>query len=201
MKDPVKKFLDNLAVELKPIVEQATKYYSFDEKAAIRKDGALQLFNRPWVAPENYGLLLFPPASNELIDKCERRSKLKFPDAYRKILAVMNGCFIYDLALYGLPETLYSTGLLDRSTLNQFDLGIANKFWKYQYETDTDRLIHIGGRAYSSDERIGYFMNSDNRILSLRKNGEQLNTWTDFRDFLSDEIIVSEKMMTGKMPK
>jgi hypothetical protein len=201
MKDQVKRYLDNLPTEFKPVVEQATRYYSFDDKADIRKDGAIQIFNRTWVAPGNYGLLLFPPADNKLIAKFEKQNKLKTPKFYKSVLGHMNGCFIYDFALYGLPESMYSSGLLNRSSLYQFDLGTANQFWKYEYETDTDNLFHIGGRAYSFDENIGYFIDSDGNILSLRKNGKQLRAWTNFGDFMKDEIKEAEKMMTKEIPK
>jgi hypothetical protein len=201
MKDQIKIYLDSLPTEFKPIVEQATRYGSFDDKADVRKDGAIQIFNRTWVAPENYGLLLFPPADNKLIDKFEKQIKVKTPQSYKHVLGIMNGCFIYDFALCGLPESMYSTGLLNRSTLNQFDLGAANQFWKYEYETELDNLFHIGGRAYSDDENIGYFIDSDDRILSLRKNGKQLKTWMNFGQFLNDEIIAAEKMMAKAIPK
>lgn len=201
MNDQIKRYLDNLPKEFKPIVDRANKYYSFDNKADVRSDGAVQIFNRTWVVPENYGLLLFQPVENKLMDKFEKLNKLKMPKSYKRILSVMNGCFVYDFALYGLPASLYSRGLLDRTTLGQFDLGAANQFWKYEYETDTDDLFHIGGRVYSFEENIGYFINPDDKIVSLRKNGEILKIWANFSEFLQEEIYEAEKMMLGEMPK
>ena len=201
MKQQIKRYLENLPSEFKPVVEQATKYYSFDDKADIREDGAIQIFNRTWIAPENYGLLLYPPADGKLIDAFEKQNRLKTPKSYRNILSRMNGGFIYDFALYGIPKSMYSTGLLDRSRLNQFDLGTANDFWKYEYETNVNSLFHIGSRAYSDNENIGYFIDSDDRISSLRKNGEKLKTWMNFEDFFSEEVIAAENMMTKEIPK
>lgn len=202
MDHQVKRYLDKLPKEFKPIVDQANKYYAFDNKAAVRSDGAIQILNCTWVAPENYGLLLFPPAENKLIDKFEKQNKLRIPKSYKDILTMMNGCFVYDFALYGIPASLYSRGLLDRTTLSQFDLGDANQFWKHEYETGADDdLFHIGGRAYSFEENIGYFIDPDDKIISLQKSGEALKTWANFGDFLQDEINEAEKIMLSEMPK
>jgi hypothetical protein len=129
MKTEIKTFLDNLNSDFDIVKEQVDKYYNFDNKADLRHDGAVKIFNRTWVAPMNYGLLLFPPADKAIIEKFEKKEKLKIPDFYKTILTMMNGCFIYDFSLFGLPKSIYEKGLLDRSDLYQFDLGTANKDW------------------------------------------------------------------------
>jgi hypothetical protein len=95
---------------------------------------------------------------------------------------------------------MYSTGLLNRDNLYQFDLGTANQFWKFEYKTNAD-LFYFGGRAYSFDENIGYFIDGQNKIISLLKTGKQIKSWTNFRDFLSDEISKAEEMMLQEIPR
>lgn len=95
---------------------------------------------------------------------------------------------------------MYTTGLLSRTTLQQFDLGIANTNWKDEYKIDKN-FFHIGGNSYSYSENIGYFIDNNNTILSIRTNGQVLNTWDNFKDFLKQEIESSEKTMLDKKKK
>ena len=196
MTEEVKIFLNKLNSDFFPIVEQAKKY--FDKDSKIREDGAAEIFRRPWVAPVNYGLWLFPPAVTKLFDKFVERTNVTIPKLYKTLLIELNGCFVYSFSLYGLPTSLYTTGLLDRSNIQQFDLGTANRNWKHQYNIDTN-LFYIGGRSYSHSENIGYFI-KENKILSIRKSGEILKTWDTILEFLNDEIAISEKQMLEKVP-
>jgi len=103
------------------------------------------------------------------------------------------GCFVYDFSLFGLPRSLYTAGLLNRSVLEQYDLGAANTAWIHRYNLDRD-LFYIGGRAYSDEENVGYFIDNC-KIFSLRQNGEIMRSWTTFIDFLSEEIKACEQLM------
>lgn len=197
MTEDVKIFLDKLSNDFSPIVEQAKKY--FDNNSKIRKDGAAEIFRRPWVAELNYGLWLFPPVETTWLDNFVERTNKPIPNLYKKLLLELNGCFVYDFSLFGLPKSVYTTGLLDRSTTQQFDLGTANRNWIREYDVDPD-LFHIGGRSYSYSENIGYFIDGDT-ILSIRKSGEIIDTWNTLLEFLSDEIAVSEKRMLVKAPE
>jgi hypothetical protein len=200
MKTEIKKFLDNLNSDFDIVKEQVDRYYAFDNKADLRHDGAVKVFNRAWVAPMNYGLLLFPPADKAIIEKFEKKLKLKIPDFYKVILTMMNGCFIYDFSLFGLPKSIYEKELLDRSELYQFDLGTANKFWTLEYDIEPN-LFHFGGRAYSNDENTGYFTDQENRIYSILPSGQIIKTWTSFKKFITDEVSEAEKMMREDLPK
>jgi hypothetical protein len=188
----IKTFLDNLPDEWQAIKQQAIKY--FDDNSEIREDGAAQIFKRPWIAPLNFGLLLFPHAKKDFIIAFEHKTGKRIPSIFQNVLLQMNGCFVYDFSLYGLPESMYKRNLLDRSLLQQFDLGAANTHWINEYEINND-LFHIGGRAYSLDENIGYFIDEENNILSIRTNGKQLRKWNTFESFLSEEIKEAEKLM------
>lgn len=194
MTNEINNFLNNLTLDWEPIKEQAIKYFDLDSK--IRNDGAAQIFRRPWVAPQNFGLLLFPPVDKGWFDKFNENTNLIIPKMYQDTLSEMNGCFVYDFSLYGLPKTMYTTGLLNRTELQQYDLGTANTTWIHSYSVNRD-LFYIGGRAYSYAENIGYFIDND-KIFSVRKNGEILNSWTTFSNFLKEEIKAAEEMMIKK---
>jgi|688.fasta_scaffold211250_2 hypothetical protein len=191
MTQEIDNFLNILTPNWKPIKEQTTKY--FDTESKIRDDGAAQIFRRPWVAPQNFGLLLFPPVDLEWFDKFNEKTNLTIPKMYQDILSEMNGCFVYDFSLFGLPKTMYTTGLLSRTVLQQYDLGTANTTWIHNYDIDTS-LFHIGGRAYSYEENVGYFIDN-NKIVSIKENGEIVGSWTTFADFLKEEINIAEQMM------
>jgi hypothetical protein len=192
MTPEIKSFLDNLPDEWNAIKQQAVKY--FDDDSDMRKDGAAQIFKRPWIAPLNFGLLLFPPVKKEFIILFEQRTGKAMPSLYKSVLLQMNGCFAYDFSLYGLPESMYQRNLLDRSFLQQYDLGAANMHWIYEYEVN-DRLFHIGSRAYSFEENVGYFIDGENNILSIKTNGEQIRKWNSFESFLLEEIQEAEILM------
>lgn len=192
-------FINKLSSDWEPIKEQAVKYFDLDSK--IRGDGAIQIFRLPWIAPQNFGLLLFPPVNKAWFIKFKENTSIEIPLYYQEILLKMNGCIIYDFSLFGLPKTMYTSGLLSRGNLQQFDLAIANTYWKQEYEIDQN-LFHIGGNRYSYTENIGYFIDSNNNtILSIRTNGQILNKWDNFKDFLIQEIESSEKMMLDKKGK
>lgn len=200
MKTEIKEFLDSLNSDFDIVKEQVDRYYDFDNKADLRHDGAVNVFNRTWVAPMNYGLLLFPPVDKTIIDKFEKKEKLKIPDFYKTILNMMNGCFIYDFNLFGLPKSIYEKGLIDRSDLYQFDLGTANKYWKLEYKIEAN-LFHFGGRAYSYEENTGYFTDQESNIYSILHSGQIVKTWTSFKQFMTDEVAEAEKMMRDDLPK
>ena len=118
-------FFDKLDNDLNPIKEQAIKYFDIDSK--VRVDNAVQIFRRPWVAPENFGLLIFPPVDKNWLSEFEKRTGKVIPKVYENILRQMNGCFIYDFSLFGLPKSIYTKGVLDRKgLLQQYDLTTAN---------------------------------------------------------------------------
>lgn len=189
--EEINAFLNKLSADWHPIKEQANKY--FDNYSRLREDGAVQIFRRPWIAPLNFGLVIFPPVYEKWLNEFYMQTGIEIPSLYKHILLNVNGCFVYDFSLYGLPKSVYTEGLLDRSYLQQYDLGSANMYWKHEYKIDNS-WFYIGGRHYSFEENLGYFLNG-NEIFSVRKNGTVLNIWTDFNDFLIEEIRIVEQNM------
>jgi hypothetical protein len=191
MKAEIENFLDKLSGDLNPIKEQVIKYCDID--STIRKENIVLVFKRPWVAPENFGLMLYPPVDKSWLVEFEKRTGKAIPKIYENILLQMNGCFVYDFSLFGLPKSIYTKGVLDRSVLQQFDLTTANTSWIREYEIDQN-LFHIGGRAYSYSENIGYFVDKET-ILSIRTTGEVLNSFVTVKDFFETEIEAAEQIM------
>lgn len=200
MKTEIEDFLDKLTPEFEIILQQAVKYIDLDDKAGIRTDGAVQIFNMAWIAPMNYGLLLFPPAPQIFIQTFEIEEKITIPQLYKDILTVMNGCFVYDFTLFGLPESVYKKGLLNRTDVFQLDIGEANNFWNLEYDVEPT-LFHFGGRAYSDEENIGYFIDNKQSIISTLPSGQVLNSWSSFKQFITDEVLEAEVMMRKNLPK
>ncbi len=197
MTSDLKQFFEKLSPEWIVIKLQAEK--CFDSKSKIREDGAAQIFYRPWVAPLNFGILLFPPAKMTWLSEFEARTGKIIPSSYKEVLQNMNGCFIYDMKLFGLPSSIYTTGLLNRAVLQQLDLGDANTFWIHGYNVD-ESLLYIGGRTYSFNENIGYFTDGEN-FLVIRTNGEIHANYSTFFEFLKNEIEIVEKMMLDQKNK
>ena len=188
----IKDFLDKLDNDLNPIKEQAVKYY--DLHSMVREDNAIQLFKQSWIAPQSFGLILFPPADRNWLSEFEKRTGKLIPKIYENILLQMNGCFVFDFSLFGLPKSIYTKGVLDRrGLLQQYDLTEANLSWIREYDIDQN-MFHIGSRLYSDTENTGYFVDRET-ILSIKNTGEIVNTFSTVKDFVLTEIDAAEQMM------
>lgn len=195
--DSIKKILNTISDNFKPIKHISNKYIKFGGSI---EENNLIIYNQKWIAPLKYGIRLFENAPVGFITKFEKDNNTKIPLIYKEFLREVNGCFIFDFDLFGLTPSIYTTGLLNRSKVQCFDLGTANRNGIAEYDID-EKLFHFGGRAYSYDENIGYFMDSTGIIKSIRKNGQIIKEWTDFSEFLSEEIEAAEKMMIDELPK
>ena len=143
--------------------------------------------------------MIFPPAEKLWFEKFYETTGFEIPTLYKEILLKVNGFFVYDFNLFGLPKSIYETGLLERLTLQQFSLESANIYWKTNYKIDK-KLFHIGSGRYSDDENFGYFIDGE-KILSIRKDGEILNSWNSVKEFLSEETEKAEKNMLNEKLK
>ena len=94
---------------------------------------------------------------------------------------------------------MHEKNLLNRRVLQCHDLAMANHDWILEYKVARG-CFYFGSRSYSYSENMGYFWDND-KIKSVRKNGKTLAEWTDFTDFLQDEIGVVEKKMLEQLPR
>ena len=189
--------IDSYPDEYLPIQKQAKKYLR--NNLCIDGNNTLNVFHRPWVAPFNWGLMLYQGADKNWIEQFEERTQKIIPSTYKSFLLTINGCFIYDLSLYGLTPSIYLEVTLDRSELQCHDLTTANTDWIFEYKVD-ENDFHFGSGTYLYDEKIGYFFD-DNKIRSISTNGKLVNEWMNFTDFLSDEISTAEKIMLAEIPE
>ena len=68
----------------------------------------------------------------------------------------------------------------------------ANTQWIKEYNVDK-KLFHFGSRTQSNEENIGYFLNGK-RIQTILKNGEIKNEYGNIKEFLEEEMKVSEEI-------
>ena len=191
----------------KRITEISEKYYpikrislKYLKTGSIQEGADLMIYNQKWVAPLSYGIRIFGMTPVDYIEKYEKDNKISIPTIYKEFLLEVNGCFIFDFDLFGLTPSMYEKGTLDRSKVQCFDLSTANKNWIYEYNIN-EELFHFGGRAYSYDENIGYFIDKKGIIKSIRNNGEVLREWFNFTEFLNEEINIVEKDMIESLPE
>ncbi len=195
--DQIKTAVDQYPDDFFGIKQQANKY--LPNNSNIDESGTLNIFHRPWVAPYNWGVKLYQGAPAQWINTFEEKTSRPIPNAYKQFLVAINGCFIYDFSLFGLPPSAYVSGTLNRSLLQCLDLGLANTGWIKEYEINKN-WFHFGSRAYNDEENIGYFFDG-NIIKAVLDNGKIKDEWTNFPDFLRDEIAKAEKMMKEGIPK
>jgi hypothetical protein len=188
--------IDNLPDELLSIKKQAKKYLK--NNSIIDNLETINIFHRPWVARFNWSLMFYKGADNTWFGQYEKMTQKSIPDFYKNFLSVINGCFIHGISLYGLTPSIYTKGTLDRSVLQSHDLTTANNEWIKEYEVD-QRYFHFGGRSFSSDENLGYFF-YDDKIMAIRKNGNVINEWTSYFEFLFNEIVYAEQATLKKIP-
>ncbi len=184
--------------ELNSIKEQSLKYLRNNSK--IGGGDELFIFHRPWVAPMNWGIMLFPKVEIEWIEQFETKSTKYIPEFYRNFLNQINGCFIYDISLYGLTPSIFSSNQLNRSIVQCHDLLSANNSWIREYNVEKS-FFYFGSSHYSDSENLGYFVDGNNELFSMLKDGTVISNWNNFESFLADEILKEEEKMKLEIPK
>ena len=111
---------------------------------------------------------------------------------YQNLLLKINGCFIFDMNLFGLTPSLYNNKLLDRAKLQCLSLDIANTNWIKEYNIGS-KYFYFGSRSYNENENIGYFIVED-KIKTLLCNGKIICEYKNLKEFLTEEIRISEEM-------
>jgi len=109
------------------------------------------------------------------------------PAQYLSILRCFNGAKLYSIDLFGLPEE-------ESNQRRCLSLVTANQFWINGFRGIPKNSFHIGGRAYSWDETIGYFHDANGTLFSARKSGEILMTWSTLEEMLRGELEIAKRI-------
>ena len=183
--------VDSYPDEYLAIKKQAKKY--IQNGSDIDNNERLNILHRPWVARLNWGLMLYKGSDIEKINQAEGLIKKPIPEFYKNFLTKINGCFLYDISLFGLIPSF------TRTVLQCHDLVNANIEWIKEFNVDQSFFL-FGGGHYSYEENTRYFYGQD-KIISIRKNGKFVNQWSNFSDFLNDELTRAENKMLNDIPK
>lgn len=183
--------IDSYPDDYSAIKKQVKKY--IQNGSTVDDNERINILHRPWVAPLNWGIMLYPRADKKWIEEFERKYENNFPPFYKEFLSKINGCFLYDISLFGLTHSL------TRTHLQCHDLATANEYWIREFLIDQS-YFYFGSGVYSDEENIGYFYRQ-NKIISILKNGTIINEWNNFLDFLNNELIEAEKKMLLDLPK
>jgi hypothetical protein len=172
--------LEGLKGDLAPLSEYAIRYLEFG--VDINSE-TLLVAPTKWVAPMARAFWLYEGLDPEWVP-----SDLEIPCFYDVILSQMNGCFAFDLSLFGLPT---HDGLVNRTILRPLSIHSANRRWRHEFD-GMGASFHFGAAALTDSENIGYFYVGEN-VVSVRKSGEVLQTWSCVSDLLRDELSRLEK--------
>jgi hypothetical protein len=189
-----------LPLDLKPLADAAWQHRS--RGASLRPDGTVQVAPMPWVGPEAFAFVLYPPAEPAWLAGFANRAGRAVPPPYAAVLAALNGCFAFGLALYGLAPSLQARPpQVNRRALEPLDLEAANHYWAQEYH-GADGEFHFGGCSWTATENAGYFITPEGLFRSRRKDGEVLREWSSLRDLLAEELPAAEardrERLTGR---
>lgn len=180
--------LQGVVAPLKAHAARFSKYSSY-----VDGNGTLFVAKRPWIAPKNYLLTIFPGLSDGEIRAYESIVGITIPNSYAEVLNAIGGCFCFGLSLYGIPRSMLRVPpLLDRSTAQPLDLSTAVNSWSRKFIGEPG-WFHFGDRHYSASENVGYFMTENGKVFALLKVGRKVGEWNLFPEFLSDELRASEE--------
>jgi hypothetical protein len=162
-------------------MEAAGRYLKYP--CVLRDDDVLNIGHRPWVAPQNYMLMIYPGIDSLTLQLYCQRLDLKIPAMYEEFLQAVNGGFFFNMWLAGNP----------RSTLRCHDLWTAATSWIGEYNVPKD-YFHFGGRHLSASKNVAYFINGNNHIVCVKGKKQVIGQWMSFTDFLRDELKASETL-------
>jgi hypothetical protein len=185
-------FIDSLITDLRPAQDVATRLLGEGPENDIQ-DGVIRISKRRKIGTEAYAIILYKGLSDEDIQKYERMHQFKIHPSYRNILLSINGAFLFQMSLFGIPPSMNSNTLfLDRSVLQPHDLSTAHLSWRHEFK-NCEELFHFGGGPWSFTDNVGYFLDTNGKIYSVLKDGNIVDSWSDFKEFISIELERSEQ--------
>jgi hypothetical protein len=191
--------LSKIGSPLEPLVAVSERYLRFC--SAVDLDETLMIGHQPWKGPQAYAVRIFPSARKSWFSRYPRLRGFKLSMKYREILAAANGCYAFGLSLYGIPPSMMEKQPgLNRSKAQCLDIGSANLHWKSEFP-DQEERFHFGSRHYSYTQNSGYFMDRQGKVIAVLKTGEVVGEWSEFREFLRDELTAAQRYEASETPE
>ena len=97
MKKEILEVLNDLSSEFAPIKSQGEKYIDYNPR--IDEEKTIGILHRPWIAPMNWGIILYKGCNQGWLPKFVEMTDKQIPEFYEGFLKSINGCFIYDISL------------------------------------------------------------------------------------------------------
>lgn len=177
---------------IRPVASAAARHLKYP--SVLTDDGVALIGHRPWVAPHNYMFRLYPPVDVDVYRRYCQRFSIDVPGSYREFLLQLNGAFCFGISFYGMHDSMFGDmPLTDRTALQCHDLALAANYWMRDFPVPGG-VFHFGHRHFFDGENAGYFVQENRRILSVHKKRGIVGEWTNFGEFLSDELSASEKL-------
>ena len=197
MNPAIKRFLQTIGDDLSPLRCVIERLAASDANVEPLT-GSLRLSHRPEIGTEAYACVLYPGVGFDVIDRYERvqRARLSsyvdIPPFYKNLLTRMNGAYLFNMALFGVPPSMaQNPPLLDRSTLQPLDVCSANDTWRLDYRVARSNFYFASG-SHSSTENVGYFLTPDNRVEAYLVGEKKIGEWAGMDVFLTEEVERAE---------
>lgn len=160
--------------------------------------GAVLISHRPRIGTEAYACVIFPGVEPEVVTRYEEIQRsigsdgFEIPTAYRNVLSRLNGAWMFQLSVFGLPPSMCQyPPLLDRTAHQPLDLGTANSDWRRKYAADPEQF-HFGSSQFSAEENIAYFLNANGSVTAMLRGGHKVWDWPSIEGFLNAELPRAE---------
>lgn len=159
-------------------IEKASR---FGEKQV---GGARLIGTAPFVGPDAWIHLVYPPLGHAQIDKLEDELTVRIPDPYRELLGIMNGCslFLDSLSLDG-HRTSHSRAA--DAVPEPYDILTVNR--DERVHCAGSELFFIGG--YSFDGSLLFLAPTGEVCRCSRDDVYPHNTWPDIWSMLNNEAL------------
>jgi hypothetical protein len=127
----LERLLDGISEDLEPIRQLARRLAKEGQKEFAH---AVAMGPRPLVGPEAYAVYFYAPITLEAIERYQDRLSVAVAPFYKSLLTQISGLHAFEFALFGIPASMtLEPPLLDRSSVQPYDIAAANKHWKRDY--------------------------------------------------------------------
>jgi len=152
------------------------------------ESGALFVGHRPEVAPLNFAIHMFPPATLDDIEKYEKTVGVKIPETAKAFLSAFNGAGFFEFTLKG-ADAFYAQSPWPENRPDWHCRDMGTQHVVQQRLAKGHRIPVVFADRNSGMERVlSYAERSDGRIAAIDRQGALAGEWTNPFEWLSTEL-------------